>query len=278
MVSLSREQVKRYSRQLILQPLGVEGQKKLLGARVVLIGAGALGSPAALYLAASGIGRLGVVDSDVVELSNLHRQIMMHTHDTGKSKVAAAADILGQINPDTEVVQHPVRLTSENALDILSGYDVVIDGSDNFPTKYLVNDACVFLGKPNVQGGILHFLGRVTVFLPEQGCYRCQFPDPPPPGMVPTCNEVGVLGAVPGVIGVIQATEVIKLILGIGDTLAGRMLYYDSLALSFREAGLKRNPHCPVCGDNPGITQLVDYELFCPAQFPGRPCPPVTHT
>ncbi|MFQ5825939.1 MAG: ThiF family adenylyltransferase [Dehalococcoidia bacterium] len=273
MTSLTRDQVKRYSRQLIIQQIGVEGQKKLLGAKVLLIGAGALGSPAALYLAAAGLGRLGVVDSDVVELSNLQRQLLLHTHDTGSPKVAAAADIIGQVNPDVEVIQHPVRLTSENALDILADYDVVVDGSDNFPTKYLVNDACVFLSKPNIQGGILHFLGRVTVFLPGRGCYRCQFPEPPPPGMVPTCNEVGVLGVVPGVIGLIQATEAIKLILGVGDALAGRMLYYDALALRFREATLKRNPHCPVCGENPSLTQLIDYDLVCPAQFPGRPCP-----
>lgn len=273
MLSLTRDQVKRYNRQIILHEIGVEGQKKLLGARVLLVGAGALGSPAALYLAAAGVGTLGIVDSDQVELSNLHRQLLHHTHDIGREKVASAQSILADVNPGIQVMPHAVRLNGQNALELVSGYDMVVDGSDNFPTKYLVNDACVLSGKPNVQAGILHFLGRVTVFLPGKGCYRCLYPTPPPAGLVPTCDEVGVLGVVPGVIGLIQATEVIKLILGVGQPLAGRMLYYDALTLKFKEARLQRNPACALCGDHPTITQPIEYELVCPLRPGAAPCP-----
>ncbi|MDO8634804.1 MAG: molybdopterin-synthase adenylyltransferase MoeB [Dehalococcoidia bacterium] len=269
MVSLNRDQVKRYNRQIILHQIGVEGQKKLLAAKVLMVGAGALGSPAALYLAAAGVGTLGIVDSDKVEVSNLHRQLLHHTHDIGRDKVKSATDGIADINPGIHVIQHCVRLNAQNVMDLVSGYDIVVDGSDNFPTKYLVNDACVLSGKPNIQGGILHFLGRVTVFMPGKGCYRCIYPNPPPAGLVPTCDEVGVLGVVPGVIGLIQATEVIKLILGVGDTLSGRMLYYDALSLKFKEAKLQRNPACALCGDHPTITQPIEYELVCPLR-PGE--------
>lgn len=269
MPSLGREQVKRYNRQIILHEIGVEGQKKLLSAKVLLVGAGALGSPAALYLAAAGVGTLGVVDSDCVEVSNLHRQLIHHTHDIGREKVLSAQNGIADVNPDVQVVAHHVRLNAGNVMELVAGYDIIVDGSDNFPTKYLVNDACVLQGKPNVQAGILHFLGRVTVFMPGKGCYRCQFPQPPTPGLVPTCDEVGVLGVVPGVIGLLQATEVIKLVLGLGESLSGRMLYYDAMSVKFKEAKLKRNPECALCGDHPTITQPIEYELACPLR-PGE--------
>jgi len=259
----TEEQIKRYSRHIILPQIGGKGQRKLLQSSALLIGAGGLGSPAALYLAAAGVGKLGIVDFDVVDLSNLQRQVLHHGHDLGRPKVVSAAETIADINPDVQVVPHPVHLSSENIMDIIADYDVVVDGSDNFPTRYLVNDACVMAGKPNVHGSIFLFEGQATVFLPGQGCYRCLYPEPPPPGMVPSCQEAGVLGVLPGVIGLIQAVETIKLILGLGRSLVGRLLLFDALAMEFRQVKLKRNANCPVCGDNPTVTQLIDYEEFC---------------
>ena len=265
--TLTEEQVKRYSRHIILSQVGGKGQKKLLNARVLLVGAGGLGAPTAMYLAAAGVGTLGLVDFDVVDLSNLQRQVIHHTHDIGRPKVTSAAETIADMNPDVRVIQHQVALNSSNALDIISGYDIVVDGCDNFPTRYLVNDACVLARKPNVYGSIYRFDGMATVFLPGKGCYRCVYPTPPPPGSVPSCQEAGVLGVLPGIIGVIQATETIKLILGIGDSLAGSLLVYDALDMEFRKMKLTRNPACPVCGPMPTITSMVDYEQFC--GFPG---------
>ena len=265
--TLTEEQVKRYSRHIILSQVGGKGQKKLLNARVLLVGAGGLGAPTAMYLAAAGVGTLGLVDFDVVDLSNLQRQVIHHTHDIGRPKVTSAAETIADMNPDVRVIQHQVALNSSNALDIISGYDIVVDGCDNFPTRYLVNDACVLARKPNVYGSIYRFDGMATVFLPGKGCYRCVYPTPPPPGSVPSCQEAGVLGVLPGIIGVIQATETIKLILGIGDVLAGSLLVYDALDMEFRKMKLTRNPACPVCGPMPTITSMVDYEQFC--GFPG---------
>ncbi len=259
----SEEQIRRYSRHIILPEIGGKGQQKLLSSRVLIVGAGGLGSPAALYLAAAGVGTLGIADFDDVEASNLQRQIIHTTRDLGRPKVFSAAAKLRDLNPDVKVVPHPLRLTSANALDLLAAYDVVVDASDNFPTRYLANDACVLLGKPLVHGSIYRFDGQATVFLPGQGCYRCLFPSPPPPGAVPTCAEAGVLGVLPGIIGTIQAVEVIKLLLGIGETLAGRLLIFDALAMAFHEVRLRRNPACPVCGDNPSVRELIDYEEFC---------------
>jgi len=265
--TLTEEQVKRYSRHIILSQVGGKGQKKLLNARVLLVGAGGLGAPTAMYLAAAGVGTLGMVDFDVVDLSNLQRQVIHHTHDIGRPKVTSAAETIADMNPDVRVIQHQVALNSSNALDIISGYDIVVDGCDNFPTRYLVNDACVLARKPNVYGSIYRFDGMATVFLPGKGCYRCVYPTPPPPGSVPSCQEAGVLGVLPGIIGVIQATETIKLILGIGDVLAGSLLVYDALDMEFRKMKLTRSPACPVCGPMPTITSMVDYEQFC--GFPG---------
>ena len=265
--TLTEEQVKRYSRHIILSQVGGKGQKKLLNARVLLVGAGGLGAPTAMYLAAAGVGTLGMVDFDVVDLSNLQRQVIHHTHDIGRPKVTSAAETIADMNPDVRVIQHQVALNSSNALDIISGYDIVVDGCDNFPTRYLVNDACVLARKPNVYGSIYRFDGMATVFLPGKGCYRCVYPTPPPPGSVPSCQEAGVLGVLPGVIGVIQATETIKLILGIGDSLVGSLLVYDALDMEFRKMKLTRSPACPVCGPMPTITSMVDYEQFC--GFPG---------
>ncbi len=259
----TEEQIKRYSRHIILPQIGGKGQRKLLQSKVLLIGAGGLGSPSALYLAAAGIGKLGIVDFDTVDLSNLQRQVLHHGHDVGRPKVVSAAEAIADINTDVQVVKHQVRLSSENIMDIISDYDVVVDGCDNFPTRYLVNDACVMAKKPNVHGSIFLFEGQATVFMPGQGCYRCLYPEPPPPGMVPSCQEAGVLGVLPGIVGLIQAVETVKIVLGIGRTLTNRLLLFDALAMEFRQVRLKRNPNCPVCGDNPTVTQLIDYEQFC---------------
>ncbi len=261
---LTQEQLTRYSRHLILPEIGMEGQKKLLKAKVLVIGAGGLGSPLGLYLAAAGVGTLGIVDFDNVDLSNLQRQIL-HTHDEiGKPKLDSAEKRIKAMNPDTKVVKYKVKITSENALDIIRDYDIVIDGTDNFPTRYLVNDACYLLGKTNIYGSIFRFDGQATVFKPNEGpCYRCLYPEPPPPGMVPSCAEGGVLGILPGIIGVIQATEAVKLITGQGDPLVGRLLVYDALGMKFRELKLRRDPNCPLCGTKPTITKLIDYQEFC---------------
>ena len=257
------EQIKRYSRQIILPGVGGKGQRKLQEAKVFIVGAGGLGSPAAVYLAAAGVGKLGISDSDHVDLSNLQRQILHHTHDLGKPKVVSAAEAIADINPDVEVVQYPVRLSSENIIDIITDYDIVVEGSDNFPTKYLVNDACFLAGKPNVHAGLFRFEGQVTVFRPGKGCLRCIWPTPPPPGLVPSCQEAGVLGALPGIVGAIQATEVIKLILGLGEPLVGRLLVFEALRMEFYTARCNHRHDCPLCGDNPSIKELIDYELFC---------------
>jgi molybdopterin/thiamine biosynthesis adenylyltransferase/molybdopterin converting factor small subunit len=259
------EQAVRYSRHVILPEIGGVGQRKLLNAKVVLIGAGGLGSPSALYLAAAGVGTLGVVDFDDVDLSNLHRQILHGHANIGRPKVESARDRLADVNPDAKVVAHTEALTSENAIEILGQYDIIVNGSDNFATRYLVNDAAYLLKKPLVDGSIFRFEGQATVFMPGQGCYRCLFPSPPPPGAVPSCAEAGVLGALPGMIGVIQATETIKLILDLGEPLVNRLLLYDALAMEFREVKIRRDPECPLCGDNPTIHELIDYEAFCGA-------------
>jgi adenylyltransferase/sulfurtransferase len=255
--------VRRYARHLIMPEVGVKGQKKLAAASVVLIGAGGLGSPTAMYLAAAGVGRLGIIDFDVVDESNLQRQLLHGTDDVGRPKVESAADTLRRINPLIEVVPHRVRLSSENALEIFKPYDIIVDGADNFPTRYLANDASVLLGKPLVHGSIFRFEGQATVFMPGRGCYRCLFPAPPPPGAVPNCAEAGVLGVLPGIVGSIQAMEAIKLILGIGEPLVNRLILFDALAMEFREVKLRRDPQCPICGESPTITELIDYEQFC---------------
>jgi adenylyltransferase/sulfurtransferase len=264
---LSPSQRERYLRHLILPEIGQEGQEKLLRAKVLLVGAGGLGSPAALYLAAAGVGTIGIVDSDRVEASNLQRQVLHSTAMLGQPKVQSARLRLTELNPDVRIVTHDTRLTSANALDIIRPWDVVVDGCDNFPTRYLTNDACVLLGKPNVYGALFRFEGQASVFHTSAGgpCYRCLFPEPPPPGAVPSCAEAGVLGVLPGLIGTIQATEAIKLILGIGRPLIGRLLLYNALAMEFREVALKRDRRCPVCGDSPTIRELIDYEQFCTA-------------
>ncbi|MCA9973036.1 MAG: molybdopterin-synthase adenylyltransferase MoeB [Anaerolineales bacterium] len=263
-VDLSHEEVKRYSRHLIMPEVGVEGQKKLKAASVLLIGAGGLGSPLAMYLAAAGIGRIGLVDYDVVDDTNLQRQVIHGTSSVGRPKLESARARILDINPHVQVDAYEIPLTSENALEIFAPYDVVIDGTDNFPTRYLTNDACVLLGKPNVYGSIYRFDGQASVFYAAEGpCYRCLFPEPPPPGLVPSCAEGGVLGVLPGVIGTIQATEAIKLILGVGEPLIGRLLLYDALTMTVDEVYLQKNPRCPVCGDNPTQTELIDYEQFC---------------
>ncbi len=263
-VTLSHDEIRRYSRHLIMPEVGIQGQRKLKAASVLLIGTGGLGSPLALYLAAAGIGRIGLVDYDVVDESNLQRQVIHYTSDVGKTKLDSAAGKLSDINPYLVIEKHNTPLTSENALELLKDYDVIIDGTDNFPTRYLVNDACVILGKPNVYGSIFRFEGQLTVFDAKQGpCYRCLFPEPPPPGLVPSCAEGGVLGVLPGTIGTMQATEAVKLILGIGKPMIGRMLLYDALEMSFDQIKLRKNPKCPVCGENPTVTKLIDYEQFC---------------
>ncbi|MFN3561303.1 MAG: molybdopterin-synthase adenylyltransferase MoeB [Chloroherpetonaceae bacterium] len=273
-VTLSNEEVKRYSRHLILPEFGLEGQKKMKNASVLMIGAGGLGSPFAMYLAAAGIGRLGIVDFDVVDYSNLQRQILHRTDSVGKPKAESAKATINAINPFVEVVTYDTPLTSQNALEILKDYDVIVDGTDNFPTRYLVNDACVLLGKPNVYGSIFRFEGQVSVFwansheatggrLPEGACYRCLYPEPPPPGLVPSCAEGGVLGVLPGVVGTMQAIETIKLITGIGEPMINRLLLFDALKMKFRELKLKKNPDCVVCSDHATIKELIDYEAFC---------------
>ena len=261
---LSTEEMARYSRHLILPEVGMEGQQKLKAAKVLCVGTGGLGSPLAFYLAAAGIGTLGLVDFDVVDSSNLQRQIIHSTKDVGRSKIVSATEKLVALNPFLNVVQHETMLTSQNALEIISQYDIVADGTDNFPTRYLVNDACVLTGKPNAYGSIFRFEGQASVFATEHGpCYRCLYPEPPPPGLVPSCAEGGVLGILPGLVGVIQATEVIKLILGKGEPLIGRLLLVNSLDMKFRELKLRKNPECPVCGNNPTVTKLIDYQQFC---------------
>jgi molybdopterin/thiamine biosynthesis adenylyltransferase/rhodanese-related sulfurtransferase len=263
-VDLSHEEIRRYSRHLIMPEVGIQGQRKLKAASVLLIGAGGLGSPLGMYLAAAGVGRIGLVDYDVVDESNLQRQVIHGTKDIGRPKLDSARDHMTDINPNVRIDTYSTPLTSENALDILAPYDVIVDGTDNFPTRYLVNDACVMLGKPNVYGSIFRFEGQASVFDASQGpCYRCLFPSPPPPGLVPSCAEGGVLGVLPGTIGAIQATETIKLILGIGETLVGRLLLYDALKMDFTFVKLRKNPECPVCGEHPTVTELIDYEQFC---------------
>jgi molybdopterin/thiamine biosynthesis adenylyltransferase/rhodanese-related sulfurtransferase/molybdopterin converting factor small subunit len=268
--SLSGEEIQRYNRHLIMPEVGMDGQRKLKNGSVLLIGAGGLGSPAALYLAAAGVGRIGLVDFDAVDYSNLQRQVLHSTHDVGRPKLASASDRLKALNPTVHIETHEVTLSSTNALDLFRPYDVIVDGTDNFPTRYLVNDACVLLGKPNAYGSIFRFEGQASVFATKDGpCYRCLYPEPPPPGLVPSCAEGGVLGVLPGVIGTIQATEAIKLIVGIGEPLIGRFLIYDALRMRFRELKLRKDPECPVCGTHPTVRTLIDYEQFCgiaPAQ------------
>jgi molybdopterin/thiamine biosynthesis adenylyltransferase/rhodanese-related sulfurtransferase len=262
--NLSNEEILRYSRHLIMPEVGMDGQLKLKAAKVLLIGTGGLGAPLGLYLTAAGVGRIGLVDFDVVDFTNLQRQVTFGTSDIGRKKTEAARERLCNLNPDVEIATYETMLTSENALEIFKDYDVIVDGTDNFPTRYLVNDACILLGKPNVYGSIFRFEGQVTVFgMPAGPCYRCLYPEPPPPGLVPSCAEGGVLGVLPGIIGSLQAMETIKLLLGTGDSLAGRLLLFDALALKFRELKLRKNPDCPVCGANPTVTKLIDYFEFC---------------
>ncbi len=269
---LSHEEILRYSRHLLLPEVGVEGQRALKGARVLTIGAGGLGSPIALYLAAAGVGTLGIVEFDVVDLTNLQRQVLHGTSQVGRPKLDSAAARLGDLNPHVRVERHPVQLSSANALEILGAYDIVIDGSDNFPTRYLVNDAAVLLGKPLVYGSIFRFEGQVSVFDASRGpCYRCLYSEPPPPGLVPSCAEGGVLGVLPGIVGSLQALEAIKLILGVGEPLVGRLLLFDALRLRFRELQLRKDPDCPLCGPRPSITGLIDYEAFCGIGAPAAP-------
>ena len=272
-VTLSKDEILRYSRHLIMPEVGMEGQLKLKNAKVALIGTGGLGAPLGLYLSAAGIGRIGLVDFDVVDFTNLQRQVIHGTKDVGKKKLESAAETMLDINPYLQIDKHETALTSENALGILKDYDIVVDGTDNFPTRYLVNDACVLLGKPNVYGSIFRFEGQATVFAYEGGpCYRCLYPEPPPAGLVPSCAEGGVLGILPGTIGLIQATETVKLILGVGEPLVGRLLLYDALAMRFRELKLRKNPECPVCGEHPTIHELIDYQEFC--GIPNQPHQP----
>ena len=262
--TLSKEEIMRYSRHLIMPEVGMDGQLKLKQAKVLCIGTGGLGAPLGLYLAAAGVGRIGLVDFDSVDLTNLQRQILFGTDDIGRPKIEAATDRLRNLNPDIQIDRFETRLTSENALDILKNYDIVVDGTDNFPTRYLVNDACVILGKPNVYGSIFRFEGQITIFgAPGGPCYRCLYPEPPPPGLVPSCAEGGVLGVLPGIVGAIQAAETLKLIIGKGEPLIGRLLLFDALAMRFRELKLRKNPECPVCGEHPTITKLIDYAEFC---------------
>ena len=266
-VDLSAEEIRRYGRHLIMPEVGMEGQKKLKAASVLLIGAGGLGSPVGLYLAAAGIGRIGIVDFDVVDYSNLQRQIMHSTKDVGRPKLDSAKERLEGINPFVKIETHELRLSSENALALFAQYDIVVDGTDNFPTRYLVNDACVLTGKPNVYGSIFRFEGQASIFATSDGpCYRCLYPEPPPPGLVPSCAEGGVLGILPGIVGTIQANETVKLIIGKGEPLIGRLLLFDALKMKFREMKLRKNPECPVCGSHRTITKLIGYEAFCGVQ------------
>ena len=264
-IDFSNDEIARYSRHLIMPEVTLEGQKRLKAASILCIGTGGLGSPIALYLAAAGIGRLGLVDYDVVDFSNLQRQILHGTDDVGRKKLNSAKDRIKAVNPNVQVDLHDLVFRSENAIQLVRDYDIVVDGTDNFPTRYLSNDACVLAGKPNVYGSIFRFDGQCTVFAPHLGgpCYRCMFPEPPPPGMVPSCAEGGVLGVLPGIIGVIQAIEAIKLIMGIGDSLIGRLVSFDALQLRFKEFKIRKDPDCPICGDHPSIHELIDYDQFC---------------
>lgn len=273
MLGFTNDQIYRYSRHIILPDVGGAGQKKLLKAKVLLVGAGGLGSPTAMYLAAAGVGTLGIVEFDNVDLSNLQRQLLHRTRDVGRPKIDSAAETINALNPDVKVIKHQVVLDSTNVMDIIRDYDIVVNGTDNFPTRYLVNDACVFAGKPLVDGSIFMFEGQATVYDAAHGspCYRCLFPTPPPPGEVPSCQEAGVLGVLPGIIGCIEAIETIKLILGKGDSLKGRLLLFDALGMEFREMQIQKNPDCPVCGEHPTITELIDYEQFCGVPFPEKP-------
>jgi sulfur-carrier protein adenylyltransferase/sulfurtransferase len=273
-VTLTKKEVERYSRHLIMPEVGMEGQLKLKQAKVLCIGTGGLGAPLGLYLAAAGVGRIGLVDFDKVDDSNLQRQILFSTKDVGRPKIEAAADRLRGLNPEIQIDTFNTQLSSENALEILKDYDIVVDGTDNFPTRYLVNDACVLLGKPNVYGSIFRFEGQVTIFgYPEGPCYRCLYPEPPPPGLVPSCAEGGVLGVLPGIVGAIQAAETLKLIVGKGDSLIGRLLLFDALAMRFRELKLRKNSDCPMCGSHPTITKLIDYAEFCGVRGDQAPAP-----
>lgn len=263
-MEFTEQQIERYSRQIILPEIGGAGQRKLLQGKVLIIGCGGLGSPCAYYLAAAGVGHIGLVDSDKVELNNLQRQILHSTDDVGKPKVASAKEKLISLNPELQITTYELRLTSQNIMDIIKEYDIIVDGSDNFPTRYLVNDACVLSNKPLVHAGILRFDGQATTIIPHKGpCYRCIFPDPPPPGMVPSCQEAGILGSVAGVLGVIQATEVLKYILGKGELLVGKLLVFNALEMNFRKLNIQRNKDCQLCGDKPTIKELIDYEEFC---------------
>ena len=265
--ALTAEQVNRYSRHIIMPQVGPTGQRKIMESSVLIIGAGGLGSPIAVYLALAGIGKIGIVDFDTVDISNLQRQILHQNDDIGKPKAISAKETINAYNPDVEVVTHEVPITSDNSMDIIGQYDYVINGADNFAARYLVNDTCYFLKKPLIDGSILLFDGQVTVYLPDQGCYRCLYPSPPPPGMVPSCAEAGVLGALCGTVGTIQATEVLKLILGVGDSLHGRLLLYDALAMEFRQVRIRKDPKCVLCGENPSVTELIDYDAFCGGAF-----------
>lgn len=264
-MQLSNDEIRRYSRHLILPEVGLAGQKKIKATSVLCIGAGGLGSPITMYLAAAGIGKIGIVDFDTVDFSNLQRQIAHGTEDVGRPKAESAKETIASINPNVEVVIHNTRISSENALELIRPYDIVVDGTDNFPTRYLTNDACVLLKKPNVYGSIFRFEGQASVFAPHLGgpCYRCLYPEPPPPGMVPSCAEGGVLGVLPGIVGCIQATEILKLALGKGTSLINRLLLFNALDMKFRELKLRRDPSCPLCGDHPTIKELIDYEVFC---------------
>ena len=264
MFNFSNEQIERYSRHIILTEVGGLGQTKLLESKILVIGAGGLGSPTALYLAAAGVGTLGIIDHDTVDISNLQRQILHGTSDVGQSKVVSAKATLNEINPDVEIVMYQQRLSSENVFQLFEDYDLVIDGCDNFPTRYLINDACVMMGKPNIHGSIFQFEGQVTIFYPGKGpCYRCLYPSPPPPGMAPSCQEAGVFGVLPGIVGSIQAVEAIKVLLEIGDPLIGQLLQFDALGMSFKRMKLHQDSECPICGANPTIHELIDYEEFC---------------
>ncbi|MGA8304825.1 MAG: molybdopterin-synthase adenylyltransferase MoeB [Candidatus Acidiferrales bacterium] len=275
--TLSKEEVLRYSRHLIMPEVGMDGQLKLKAAKVLCIGTGGLGAPLGQYLAAAGVGRIGLVDFDRVDLTNLQRQILFSTNDVGRPKIQAAAERLRGLNPDIQIDTFETMLTNENALDILKDYDIVVDGTDNFATRYLVNDACVLLGKPNVYGSIFRFEGQASVFgYPEGPCYRCLYPEPPPPGLVPSCAEGGVLGVLPGIVGSIQAAETLKLIIGKGEPLVGRLLLFDALSMRFRELKLRKNPDCPVCGTHPTITKLIDYAEFCGVRGEEAPAPAST--
>ncbi len=265
--ALTGEQVERYSRHIIMPQVGPSGQRKIMESSVLIIGAGGLGSPIAVYLALAGIGKIGIVDFDTVDISNLQRQILHQNDDIGKLKAVSAKETINAYNPDVEVVTHEVPITSDNAMEIIAPYDYIINGADNFAARYLVNDTCHFLKKPLIDGSILLFDGQVTVYLPGQGCYRCLYPEPPPPGMVPSCAEAGVLGALCGTVGTIQATEVLKLILGVGESLHGRLLLYDALEMEFRQVRIRKNPKCVLCGENPTVTELIDYDAWCGGAF-----------